>query len=183
MQERNELPPTELIRAAGSGHSTSDVARPSKDAILLSLEHLALDDADWKTWIKGDLSMVEPRVRPGEQLVRVSAGQTIRALNLDLAKRRLAMPNLGSYDGQSIYGAIATGTHGTGLGFGPLADLVASIEMIGVEDAGRPVQLLSGGVVGFDVEHVLVQGLVGWSWPRGPIASGPAALGAVAFAF
>ncbi|UJR82590.1 Hypothetical protein I5071_46550 [Sandaracinus amylolyticus] len=127
------------IRAVGSGHSTSDVARPPSDAILLSLEHLALDDADWKTWLKGDLALVEPRVRPGEQLVRVSSGQTIRALNLDLAKRRLAMPNLGSYDGQSIYGAIATGTHGTGLGFGPLADLVSSIEMIGVEDAGRPV--------------------------------------------
>lgn len=127
------------IRAAGAGHSTSDVARPSKGAILLSLEHLALDGADDVPWRKGDLSSVEPRIRPGEQLVRVSAGQSILALNRELSRKRLALPNLGSYDGQSIYGAIATGTHGTGIGFGPLADLVASIEMVGVEDAGGPV--------------------------------------------
>lgn len=127
------------IRAAGAGHSTSDVARPSKGAILLSLEHLALDGADDAVWRKSDLSTVEPRVRPGEQLVRVSAGQTVQALNHELSRKRLALPNMGSYDGQSIYGAIATATHGTGIGFGPLSDIVASIEVIGVEDAGRPV--------------------------------------------
>ncbi len=49
------------------------------------------------------------------------------------------MPNLGSYDAQAIYGAIATGTHGTGMVSGPLCDFVASIEIVTVEDAGRPV--------------------------------------------
>lgn len=127
------------IRAAGAGHSTSDVARPSKGAILLDLSHLALDGADDRTWWKSDPSTCEPRLRPGEELVRVSAGRTIAGLSDELAQRRLAFPNLGSHDGQSIYGAIATATHGTGMVSGPLCDLVASIEMVGVEDAGRPV--------------------------------------------
>lgn len=127
------------IRAVGEGHSTSDVARPSRGAIALHLGHLAIDAVDDSRWWKSDLGRCEPRLRPGEQLVRVAAGRTIADLSDELAQRRLALPNLGSTDVQSIYGAIATGTHGTGLGFGPLADQVASIEMVGVEDAGHPV--------------------------------------------
>lgn len=51
------------------------------------------------------------------------------------------------------------------------------------EDEGRPVELISGGVLGLEARPVLVQALGGWSWPRGPLGSGPAALAAATFAF
>ena len=47
-------------------------------------------------------------------LVRVEAGITLNALSEQLSAHGLAMPNLGDIDVQSIAGAMATGTHGTG---------------------------------------------------------------------
>lgn len=52
-----------------------------------------------------------------------------------------------------------------------------------LEDKGRPIDVLAGSVVGVELDRVLVQGLGGWSWPRGPFASGPAALAAASFMF
>jgi hypothetical protein len=52
-----------------------------------------------------------------------------------------------------------------------------------VENDGRPVDLLAGAVAGVELSRVLLQGLAGWSWPRGPFASGPAALAAASFTF
>ncbi len=51
------------------------------------------------------------------------------------------------------------------------------------EDEGRPVEIVSGGVAGIEAKQVLVQALGGWSWPRGPLGSGPAALAAATFSF
>ena len=47
-------------------------------------------------------------------LVRVEAGIRLKALSRELHMRGLAMPNLGDIDAQSLAGALATGTHGTG---------------------------------------------------------------------
>ena len=82
------------VRVAGAGHSFS--AGAVTDGTLLSLD--ALDrvlDADGT-------------------LVRVEAGIRLKALSRELHVRGLAMPNLGDIDAQSLAGALATGTHGTG---------------------------------------------------------------------
>ena len=50
----------------------------------------------------------------GDGLVRVEAGIRLKALSRELHARGLAMPNLGDIDAQSLAGALATGTHGTG---------------------------------------------------------------------
>ena len=50
----------------------------------------------------------------GDGLVRVEAGIRLKALSRELHVRGLAMPNLGDIDAQSLAGALATGTHGTG---------------------------------------------------------------------
>ena len=47
-------------------------------------------------------------------LVRVQAGIGLRELNLALDAHGLAVENLGDIDVQSLAGATATGTHGTG---------------------------------------------------------------------
>ena len=97
------------VRVAGSGHSFTDAV--TTDGLLLSLERmdrvLALD--------------------PEAGLVRVQAGITLNALNQALADEGVALPNMGDVDVQTVAGATATGTHGTG---SRLANLSAGIHAI-----------------------------------------------------
>ena len=91
------------VRAAGAGHSFSAVV--PTDGTLVDLRRLdRILDAD------------------GSGLVEVEAGITLAALNAGLQERGLALPNLGDIDAQSLAGALATGTHGTGVGRFPLEE-------------------------------------------------------------
>lgn len=47
-----------------------------------------------------------------------------------LAEQGLAMPNLGDIDAQTISGALATGTHGTGARFPGLAACVTAVQLV-----------------------------------------------------
>ncbi|MDG4809820.1 D-arabinono-1,4-lactone oxidase [Micromonospora sp. WMMD1120] len=98
------------IRPVGSGHSSSPLART--DDILLSLDRLAgvIDEDD--------------------ERARVWAGTKLKALGEGLYDAGLAMDNLGDVDYQSIAGATATGTHGTGLGFGNLSTQVTGVRLV-----------------------------------------------------
>jgi L-gulonolactone oxidase len=62
--------------------------------------------------------------------VTVQAGIRLFELNERLAERGLAMPNLGDIDRQSIAGATATATHGTGAGLGNIATAIVGIELV-----------------------------------------------------
>jgi L-gulono-1,4-lactone dehydrogenase len=111
----------ELIRAAaaeghrvkpvGSGHSFTAAA--ATDGVRLDLSQLTRVVAD-----------------PATGRVRVGAGLRLRELNQALARAGLAMPNLGDIDAQTISGALATGTHGTGAGLGGLATFVTELELV-----------------------------------------------------
>ena len=57
-------------------------------------------------------------------LVRVGAGTVLADLNQELADLGLALENLGDIDVQTVAGAISTGTHGTGAGFGNISSRV-----------------------------------------------------------
>ena len=86
------------IRVLGSLHSWSDVLRSDGVALDLSrLNRIAVDNV------------------PGDELVTVGAGCTLEAL-LDELKRfgNLTLPTLGSIKAQTIAGAVATATHGSG---------------------------------------------------------------------
>jgi L-gulonolactone oxidase len=63
-------------------------------------------------------------------LVTVQAGMPLYALNTWLAQLGLAVPNLGDIDGQTVAGAISTGTHGTGLGHSTLASCVDALTLV-----------------------------------------------------
>jgi L-gulono-1,4-lactone dehydrogenase len=97
---------------AGAGHSFSGGV--ATDGTLLSLERLdrVLD------------------VDPASALVRVEAGIGLRRLVRELAGHGLALPNLGDIDAQSLAGALATGTHGTGGRLGNLSTAVAAMELV-----------------------------------------------------
>jgi L-gulono-1,4-lactone dehydrogenase len=110
------------VRMTGSGHSFSDVA--FSEGYLLSpaqlTRRLDLDRTQLRAEIKND-----------PNLVRVESGMRLRELNPLLAGANLALSNMGGYDAQTIVGAAMTGTHGSGLGYGPIASQIVSIELVG----------------------------------------------------
>ncbi len=103
------------VRAVGAGHSFTAAA--VTDGLLLNLDRLA---------------SVE-RIERGSGHVEVTVGAGIRLhhLNQVLAEAGLAMRNLGDIDRQSLAGALATGTHGTGSGLGGLATQVRAVRVVG----------------------------------------------------
>jgi hypothetical protein len=110
------------VRAAGSGHSWSDVA--------LTRGFLILPTGMAKTLELED-DLLTNGGRHSEPLVRVQAGMRIRELNSHLDSLGLALRNMGGYDGQTIAGVISTSTHGSGLHFGPITDDVRSLDIVG----------------------------------------------------
>ena len=100
------------VRALGSGHSFTPAAATSGVALDLSL---------WTGVTAAD-------TRTG--LVTVRSGTTLRALNAALAEIGLALVNLGDIDAQTIAGALATGTHGTGARLGGLATQVEALDLV-----------------------------------------------------
>lgn len=116
------------IRMTGSGHSHSDVAI-TEDILLRPIQ------------LTAPLSLDRDRLKDpnATHLVRVESGITIRALNQYLDNQGLALKNMGGYDGQTIIGAAMTGTHGSGLDYGPIASQIASLQV--VIDDGHVIQV------------------------------------------
>ena len=112
------------VRAVGAGHSFTDIA-------LTNGHQLSLDAMD--------------RVLDADResgLVRVQAGITIHALNRRLWELGLAVENLGDIDRQSIAGAIATATHGTGSRLPNLGANVMAAQVVAGD--GEVLELDSG---------------------------------------
>jgi L-gulonolactone oxidase len=100
------------VKAVGSGHSFSDIA--AADDVRLDLTGL------------DRLVAVDRAAR----LVTVQGGMSLRELNRVLAEPGLALPNLGDIDTQTVAGALATGTHGTGARLGCLSTFVAGLRLV-----------------------------------------------------
>lgn len=100
------------VRVAGAGHSFTDAVLT--DGTLLSLRRMGrVLDAD-----------------RGSGLIRVQAGITLTSLSDALAGHGLAMPNLGDIDVQSVAGATATGTHGTGARLPNVSAAIRAVELV-----------------------------------------------------
>ena len=100
------------VRVAGSGHSFTPLV--ATDGLLLHLDGLS-----------GIVA-----VDAEQQRVRVLAGTPLHVLNPALQAVGLALPNLGDIDRQTISGAIATGTHGTGARFQGIAAAVSGLTLV-----------------------------------------------------
>ncbi len=110
------------VRVVGSGHSFTPAALT--DGVLVALDrHAGL-------------------VRVDGELVTVQAGMRLHGLNDVLAEHGLALPNLGDIDRQTVAGAIATGSHGTGERVGGLASFVAALTL--VDGRGEVVRAEAG---------------------------------------
>ncbi len=107
------------IKVVGSGHSFTDAA--CTDGTLIQLDH-------YRRLVAVDRERCQ---------VTVQAGMTIADLNSTLALYGMALPNLGDIEYQTISGALATATHGTGSRLGCLATQVVAAELVTADGSVR----------------------------------------------
>lgn len=107
------------VRVAGSGHSFTRIVE-SND-YLINLENYT-------------------GVKPENDSVRVRAGTSLEELGKKLYSQGKALENLGDINKQSLAGALATGTHGTGKQFGVLSTQATEFKIVtpgGVVECSR----------------------------------------------
>lgn len=119
------------VRVLGSGHSFNEIADPGPDGVLLSIAGLR------------EVLDVDTEART----VRVSGGVRYAELARTVHAHGLALPNMASLPHISVAGSVATGTHGSGVGNGPLAAAVREVELVTAD--GSPVSI-ARGQEGFD---------------------------------
>ena len=103
------------IKLVGAGHSWSSIA--CTDDYMINLDHYA-------RVIKIDRDKMQITVQAGIRLYELS-----KVLN----DNGLALVNLGSISKQSIAGATATGTHGTGINFGIISSQIITLKLIAAD--------------------------------------------------
>lgn len=102
------------VRVLGSGHSFNRIADPGEEGVLVSIAGLPpVIDVD-----------------TAARTVRVSGGVRYAELAQAVHARGLALPNMASLPHISVAGSVATGTHGSGVGNGPLAVAVREVELL-----------------------------------------------------
>ena len=116
-----------MVRAVGKGHSFSDVA----NATDVLVDMLAL---------KKVLPVEEDTLKPSQGLLfNTEAGILVEDLNTALDKVGLAIPTMAAFDQETIYGAIATSTHGTGIRVEGMSNMLKSMDL--VSDGGKRYRL------------------------------------------
>lgn len=104
--------PAQTIRVAGAGHSFTDLV-PTDDLLISLEEYTGIEAVDVDA-----------------HRATIRAGTVLEDLTAQLAEQGLAMENLGDIDQQTLAGALATGTHGTGIEFGILSTQVAAVRLV-----------------------------------------------------
>lgn len=107
------------VRVAGAGHSFMPLC--ASDDCIVSLERM-----------DGALS-----IAPDRATVRAPAGWSLRRLTAALWDEGLALANQGDVNPQSLAGAMATGTHGTGVALGSLSTFARGFRMMDGTGATR----------------------------------------------
>ncbi|MCG8321085.1 MAG: FAD-binding protein [Cytophagales bacterium] len=108
------------VKAIGSGHSYSDIAL--SDGYLVDMCRLNQVLNLNKQVLKESCRL--------DNLIEIESGISIQKLNRDLDDLNLAVLNMGGIDNQTISGAIATGTHGTGIGLPGISGMVKSMIIV-----------------------------------------------------
>ncbi|MGW0707058.1 FAD-binding protein [Streptomyces sp. NPDC002643] len=108
---------SERVRVLGSGHSFNEIAEPGPEGVLVSLASLppAVD------------------VDSAARTVRVGGGVRYAELARAVHAHGLALHNMASLPHISVAGSVATGTHGSGDGNGPLSAAVREVELVTAE--------------------------------------------------
>lgn len=114
------------VRALGSRHSFTDLTdiTDADDGVLVSL-------VDLPTTVEVD---------PGTRTARVTGHAAYGDVATQLQRAGWALGNLASLPHISVAGAVATGTHGSGVENGSLATAVGSIDIVGPDGELRTVR-------------------------------------------
>lgn len=107
------------LRVTGAGHSFMPLCESGE--LIVSLDDMA-----------GELQVAADR-----QTARIPAGWSIRRLTAALWDEGLALANQGDVNPQSLAGAMATGTHGTGVELGSLATFARGFRLISADGAAH----------------------------------------------
>jgi FAD-linked oxidoreductase len=107
------------VRVAGAGHSFSPCVPTDGTLLRLGRMNRILDTESDR--------------------VRVEAGITLGELSRGLLERGLALPNLGDIDAQTLAGALATATHGTGVRLPNLSAQVEAMELVLADGTHREI--------------------------------------------
>lgn len=102
------------VRTLGSGHSFNEIAEAGEDGMLLSLSEMP----------------VQIDVDTAARTVRVGGGVRYAELARQVHRHGLALANMASLPHISVAGSVATGTHGSGVGNGPLSSSVRAVELV-----------------------------------------------------
>ncbi|ROT26825.1 D-arabinono-1,4-lactone oxidase [Micromonospora sp. HM5-17] len=136
---------SDRIRALGTGHSFNRIADTTGDLVSVA----------------GLPPVVE--IDHDRAQVTVSAGLRYGEVAARLHEAGLALHNLGSLPHISVAGAVATGTHGSGLANGSLATAVAAVELVTADGELRTLTRdtdrddLLGAVVGLGALGVVTR--------------------------
>ncbi|MGH8504393.1 MAG: D-arabinono-1,4-lactone oxidase [Stenotrophobium sp.] len=111
----------ERIRVGGSGQSFSPLSWTDEN--LLSLDYFtgieSVDIQQRRVWIR--------------------SGTRLRQLATELSDRGLALQIFSSSGAQTLAGAISTGMHGSGIGFGNLSSQVTALRMVCADGRHRTI--------------------------------------------
>jgi L-gulonolactone oxidase len=100
------------VKCVGAGHSFTPIA--CTDGVMVDLSH-------YRRVLAHD---------PETRHITVEAGITLSELSDELDRRGLALENMGDIAYQSIAGATATATHGTGWHFGNLSSRIVGLRLV-----------------------------------------------------
>lgn len=138
------------IRAIGSGHALTPIAQ-SEDFIVCT-HNLNLTQRKAQQFIKPEfldgfeveVNFRNEKSKEKHFLFETSGGTKVHQLITALEKDGLALMNKGGSSIQSISGAIATSTHGSGIGLGPLPGMVKSMTLVGKGSKAYRVEPTNG---------------------------------------
>ena len=103
------------LRVTGAGHSFMPLCESGE--LIISLDDMA-----------GSIHIAADR-----RTARIPAGWSIRRLTAALWEEGLALANQGDVNPQSLAGAMATGTHGTGVDLGSLSTFARGLRLVGAD--------------------------------------------------
>jgi hypothetical protein len=107
------------LRMTGAGHSFMPLCESGE--LIISLEDMA-----------GTM-----RIAADRRTAHIPAGWSIRRLTAALYDEGLALANQGDVNPQSLAGAMATGTHGTGTDLGSLSTFARGFRLVGADGEAR----------------------------------------------
>ncbi len=126
------------VKVFGSGHSFSGVALGDADDMLIDLSP---DNTQLKNRCVIDARLLSTAAA-GKPLVAVESAVAVYELSdwLNAPERGLALPAIGAVNGQTIVGAMAAGTHGSEIAFGPMANMARAFFIVDGRGEVRLVQ-------------------------------------------